>query len=275
MIQLRLLAGLAVVVFAGGCGSQSSNTPAPIGPVPSTATVDAASGDVLIGERRDARTRAAAHTELAGAYFERGDMAVALDEVRVALQADSDYGPAHNLMGLIQMDLKQNAAAQSSFERALRIDPRDSDANHNMGRFLCQTGRAEDGIKYFMVAVQNPLYRTLAKTYTAAGACYERSGSPAEALEMYERALRNDGKYSPAMLPYARLQMARGGLNEARSAVQQFNTVNQPTPESLWLQLRIEHRRGDSQSEEAAGAQLKRRFPDSREYRQYQRGEFE
>ncbi len=43
-----------------------------------------------IGEVGEPRNRARIHTELAAAYFERGNMAVALEELRVAAGADSD-----------------------------------------------------------------------------------------------------------------------------------------------------------------------------------------
>ena len=45
--------------------------------------------------------RARVHTELAAGYFELGNMAVALEEVKEALRADANYGPAYNVAGLI------------------------------------------------------------------------------------------------------------------------------------------------------------------------------
>ena len=100
------------------CGCASVQTPSQ--PEPS-----APSREVLITEPRDARARATAHTELASAYFERGNLAVALDEARTAAQADPSYAPAQNVLGLIYMELKEPAQAQAGFEQALRVDPQD------------------------------------------------------------------------------------------------------------------------------------------------------
>ncbi len=260
------LSGIALAALLSACASTESQR--------STEPADQ-SAEGVIAERRDGPTRAAAHTELASAYYERGNLGVALEEAKVAVQADPSYSPAHNLLGLIYMELREPDQAKASFERALRLDPKDSDANHNMGRFLCQTGHELDGIKYFLAAIQNPLYRSPAKSYAAAGSCYEKAGRSEEAYDFYRRALSLDGDYTPAMLPYARLQMGRGNLDDARAAVMRFNSRTQPTAESLWLLVRIERRRGDAQSEQNVASILGQRFPDSREYRSFRRGEFD
>ena len=233
------------------------------------------SGEVLVGQKSDARSRAKAHTDLAGAYYELGNMAVALEEARLALEADASYAPAHNVLGLVHMDLKEIAEAQASFERALRLAPQDPDVNHNFAWFLCQNGREEQAIAYFMNAVRNPLYATPAKSYSTAGTCLLKAKRSAEALTYFDRALQLDANFAPAMLPLARLLLERGQIEEARRIVTRLNNVAPPTAESLWLALRIERRRGDSQAEASYAAQLRRRFPDSPEMQALARGQYE
>jgi len=43
----------------------------------------------VVGDVKDARTRAKAHTDLAAAYYELGNVGVALEEVRIAIAADA------------------------------------------------------------------------------------------------------------------------------------------------------------------------------------------
>ena len=97
------------------------------------------------GGETDARTRARLHTELASGYFELGNMGVALEEVNIAVRADENYGPAYNVAGLVYAELKEDRLAQQNFERALRVNPLDSDANNNYGRFLCDRKRESGG----------------------------------------------------------------------------------------------------------------------------------
>jgi type IV pilus assembly protein PilF len=131
----------------------------------------------ITGDVGDARNRAKVHTELAALYYGRGNMAVALEELRIAAAADASYPLTYSMFGLVYMELREYALAQSNFERALRLSPTDPDINHNYGWFLCQTGKENESIKYFMQAVRNPLYQAPWRSYSAAGICSMRKNN--------------------------------------------------------------------------------------------------
>ncbi len=228
----------------------------------------------LIGERADARARAKAHTDLAAAYYELGNMGVALEEVRIALGADPNYAPAHNVQGLVNMELRDNPAAEASFKRAMALAPNDPDVAHNYGFFLCNTGREQDGVQQYMTAIRNPLYQAPAKSWAAAGRCIEKR-DPAEAEKFYDRALKLDPNTIGAMMPYAHMQYRRGALTEARTLVGRYLKLVQPTAESLWLGVRVERKLGDKIAEGNYATQLRRRFPNSKEYQDLLRGNFD
>ena len=67
--------------------------------------------DAAPAAKADPKYRAKIHTELAAAYFEAGAMKVALDEIRLALDADPNFVQAYSLRGLIYGNLKENAKA--------------------------------------------------------------------------------------------------------------------------------------------------------------------
>jgi len=90
------------------------------------------------GDESANRLRARIHTELAANYFDIGNVAVALEEVKEALRADPNFGPAYNVAGLIYGQLKEDRLAEESYQRALSINPTDPDAHHNYGMFLCE-----------------------------------------------------------------------------------------------------------------------------------------
>jgi type IV pilus assembly protein PilF len=257
-------------ILLAGCATQPASMDSPL-----NRQVDPTEDSAVIGEMGPPRERARIHTELAAAYFERGNMGVALEELRIALAADSTYAAAYNILGLVHMDLQENAQAQQSFERALRLNPTDPDSNHNYGWFLCQTDREEQALRYFLTAIKNPLYTTPFKSYTLAGVCALRKNREKEALEYFDRALRLDRDYVPALLNMAQLTYRRGELSDARQLIGRYNKLVEPTSESLWLALRIERRLGDSNAESNLANQLRRRFPGTREYQDMQRGQFE
>ena len=234
-----------------------------------------ASGEELVALPADARTRAKAHVDLAAAYYGLGNMGVALEETRIALASDPNYAQAYNIQGLVRMDLRDQAGAEESFKRGLQLAPQDADLNHNYGWFLCQTNRAEQSAQWFLNAVKNPLYRTPARSYAAAGRCTEHS-NPKEAADYFERALRLEPNNAGTLLPYADLQYRQGNAGEARALLTRYNAlVPDPTAEALWLALRVERKLGDNAAVQSYAAQLRRRFASSPQYQAMQRGQFD
>jgi type IV pilus assembly protein PilF len=231
--------------------------------------------EAIIGEVGEPRGRARVHTELAAAYLERGNLAVALEELKLATRADSSYAPAHSLSGLVYMELRERDLAAKSFERALELAPNDGDINHNYGLFLCHTERAPDSIKYFMQAVKNPLYSSPGRSYSAAGVCTLRANNAKEAEQFFERALRLQPDDAASLLNLGQIRYKQGKIDEARRLVSRYNKLAPPSSESLWLALRIERKLGERVAEQSYANQLRRRFPGSAEHQALQRGHFD
>lgn len=229
----------------------------------------------VIGEVGDPRNRARLHTELGSLYYTNGNLAVALEELNTAIKADSNYAPAHGMFGLVYMELKENERALASFERALRLAPNDADINHNYGWFLCHTGREETSIKYFLHALRNPLYRTPWRSYSAAGSCMLRMNQPKDAEAFFERALKLEPDEPVSLLHLGQIRYRQGNIGEARKLVARHNKLVEPSAQSLWLALRIERKLGERVAEQSFANQLRRRFPESTEYRALQRGQYD
>jgi type IV pilus assembly protein PilF len=234
-----------------------------------------ADSGAVIGEKASARERARIHTELADAYYQRGNLGVALSEARIAAAADSGYVPAHSMLALVYWGLRENDLAEEAFERSLRLNPNDPDANHNFAWFLCENKREEESIRYFLMAIRHPLYATPQKSYVMAAICAQRKNNERDAHDYLERALRLDPNYYPALISLAQIKFRRGELDAARGLVGRYNKLAEPTAESLWLALRIERRLGEPSAVTSYANQLRRRFPGSKEFQEMQKGRFE
>lgn len=252
-------AALAALLLLAGCASQTE--------APDTGT--------MVGEVGDPRNRARVHTELAAAYFERGNMGVALEELRLATEADKTYAPAHSMFGVVYADLKETSKADESFQRALRLAPHDPDINHAYGWFLCQTSREKESIGYFLQAIRNPLYASPGRSYTAAGLCSLRTQNAKDAEEFFLRALKLDADDPAALLQLGQIRYRQGNMDDARKLVARHLKLASPSPESLWLAVRIERKSGERVAEQGYANQLRRRFPGSPEYQALQRGNFD
>ena len=223
----------------------------------------------------DRNESARLRTELGFNYFMRGQMVVALEEIRSALDSNPQHAPAYNVLGLINMDLGENAKAEAAFKRALALTPNDSDTLNNFGWFLCQTKREREALGYFLSSLKDPLYPTPYKPYLNAGICAQRIGDEAAAEDYFRKSFALDPSNPATMARLGELYLKRNDLEKARFYADRINKNLDPTAESLWLALRIERKGGDRASESSYAAQLRRRYPDSAQARLMQQGQFE
>ncbi|MGB4674393.1 MAG: type IV pilus biogenesis/stability protein PilW [Azovibrio sp.] len=223
----------------------------------------------------DARTRARLHTELGAMYFQDGNLAVALEEVGIAIESDSSYASAYSVRGLVNAALREFPAAEADFKKALSLAPGDPDISNNYGWFLCQQGaRPKESIPYFLSAIKNPLYSTPDRAFANAGACALKAGDFAAARDYLTQALRlaPDGGLM-AQLQLAKLAYAEGNFVEARNRFAEVMRVSgQPTAEALWLGARIHRKLGNKVEEESMVAQLRRLYPTSPEFQEFLKG---
>ncbi len=225
----------------------------------------------------DPRNRARIHTELAALYFQAGSYAVALDELQIALNADSSYYQAYSIRGLVRTALKENDKAESDFRRALDMAPNDPEVNNNYGWYLCETGKERQSIAYFLNALKSPLYETPDRAYTNAGSCALKAGDLDGAQNYLLKALQmsQDGAMQ-ARYELSKVFYRRGILEESRIYLNDaLKMMEPPTAEALWLGLRVERKLGNRAAEGSFASQLRSRYPSSAEYQEFLKGNFE
>jgi type IV pilus assembly protein PilF len=225
-------------------------------------------------EHRDNLARI--HTELSGAYFSRGQYGVALDEIKAAHEANADYAPAYSVEGLIYMDLREFDKSDQAFQRALRLNPTDPDANHNYGWFLCnRRDKYIESLRYFLAAVKNPLYTTPQKSLQQAGLCAMSGGDTRAAEDYLRQADRVEPDNSQTLLALAQLAYGRGEYTAARTLLGREGHASAPTAASLWLNARVERKLGHDDAAASFSRQLQSHFPDSEEARRLAKGQFD
>lgn len=252
---------LAFVLLLSGCAG-GSNRPA-----------EASVASQIGGDA--ARQRAKVHTELGLAYLESGEITVALDEARIALEADSGYAPAYNLLGLTHMQMKEFPRAEGYFDQALRLAPGDPEIGNNMGWFLCQTERAPRSFEYFESAAKNPLNAKPTQPLLNAGVCAGRIKDYKRAEGYLSQVLRLAPDSPNAMYLMSLMLYQQQRLGEARLRLNDLHRRIEPSAASAWLALRVERKSGDREAEHQWMTQLRRKFPDSPEYKKLSQGQFE
>jgi type IV pilus assembly protein PilF len=255
------LAG-SLLLALGGCATRNSDA--------TGATVDR----VTESDEPEARKRARIRMELAVGYFEQGKTDIALDELKQVIVADPTFPDAYNLRGLIYMRLNDMRQAEESFRRAVSLNSKDSNAQHNYGWLLCQLGRYDEANRAFEGAMANPLYVDKAKTLMTEGICQARAGRRDDAEKSLARSYELDAANPVTGYNLASLLYQRGEYPRAQFYIRRLNNSELANAESLWLGIKVEQRLNDRVAMFQLADQLKRRFPQSREVASYEQGAF-
>ncbi len=255
------LAGVLLLAL-GGCAMGSSQ-----GDAPRDKLTESDEGEV--------RKRARIRMELAVGYFEQGKTDIALDEVKQVLSSDPNFPDAYTLRGLIYMRLNDMRQAEDSFRRAVALDARDANAQHNYGWLQCQTGRYAEAQRSFEAAMASPGYSGQAKTLLAQGVCQARAGRNEDAERSLARSYELDPANPVTAYNLASLLFRRGENARSQFIVRRLNNSDLANAETLWLGIKIERKQNDMIAARQLGEVLRKRFAQSREAGAFERGAFD
>lgn len=264
---LGWVGALCLVATLSGLAGCSSSPSAGGGATPTNDVVTAS-------DETDSRRRARIRLELATGYFSNGQVTVALDELKQAIATDPSYFDAYNLRGLVYQRLNNPALAEESYRKALNLNPTAAGVQHNYGLFLCQQGRHNEGIQLFKSAIANPLYADRSKTFMAQAGCELALGRRDSAEANFMRSYELDAGNPITAYNLSKLLFERGEHARAQFYIRRLNNSALANSESLWLGIKVEQRMGNSEATAQLGAQLRKRFPDSREAALFERGAF-
>ncbi|MDB5841705.1 MAG: pilW [Herminiimonas sp.] len=249
-----------------------------LGSIAGCATNPADSGSVeplTASDQTELQRRAQIRLQLAIGYYEQGQMAVALDEVKQALQLDPNFVDALGVRALIYMEMAETRLADESFVRAMKLAPTNPDLINNYGWFLCQNGRERESIAYFETALKSRTYQSPAKALNNAGTCSLKLKDEAAAHRYLMQAFQHEPGNQQTNANLAKLFYARGDYPRARFYISNLMKSDNLTAEALWTALKIERKLGDSAAASGLANQLRRHHPNSKEYAALLRGAFD
>ncbi len=203
------------------------------------------------------------NVQLGVAYLRQGNLALAKEKLDKAMAQGPRDPSVHSAMGLLYDRLDKRQEADEQFRTALRLAPHDPDILNNYAVYLCRIGRTDDGVKYFMEAAHNALYRTPEAAYTNAGVCLRAANRFDRAVESFEKALSIRANYSEAAYQLIDLRYTRRELTDARTQLDRYLGTFDPTPDLLLIGVRIMRAQGDRLAAEKLSRRLRVDFPRS------------
>ncbi len=202
-----------------------------------------------------------ANTSLGLNYMRQGNYELALEKLKRAIEQSPDLPEAHSAIALVYGRLGEALNADRHYRKALQLSPGDPDIQNNYGVFLCGQKRYAEAEKFFLLAAENPRYRTPEAAWTNAGVCVRNVPASEKAESYFRQALSRSPGFPDALWQMADLSFERGHQLQARAFLERRLEAAKASPEALWLGVRLEQALGHEQVAQNYAARLKSEFP--------------
>lgn len=164
--------------------------------------------------------KANAHYQLGISYLNDNNIQPAFIEFQKALELNPNNKEILNAMGIIYLlKLENYPESIKYFQKALKIDKNFSEASNLLGFAYEKTGRFDEAIESYKMAMSNTLYKNPEKAFNNLGRVYYRIKRYDDAIDAYKEALR---RFSDFHLPYYGLALcynAKGQYGDAATAI--------------------------------------------------------
>lgn len=248
----KVLAVLATCLFLAGCVSTTTTTSASSrGPKSEANEGDAAELNYQLGAR----------------YYRNGNYELARDRLLYSLELEPGNAVAHYTLALTYEQLDNLRLATESYERAVRVAPRDYNVQNAYAVFLCNQTQFDEARKHFDRAIKIPENDTFYRTMTNAGVCMMQKPDLPQAEAYFRQAIERKPDYGEALIQLSVLKLSSGDHLSARAFLQRYLSGNIPTADVLYLGVRIEEQLGDDRAKTDYSNRILREFPESAEAR--------
>ncbi|MAD44156.1 MAG: hypothetical protein CMI02_18720 [Oceanospirillaceae bacterium] len=214
------------------------------------------------------------YTQLGLGYLNRNRPDLARKRLQKALSIDEDYAPANDAMGLLWQSESEFDLAEEFFKKAINEDSSFLIAQHHLGRLYTQLKRYDDAEEELREVAEDPYYENRASASNDLARNYYLQGKTQETIQAYGQTLRISPYNADALVNISTLLFEAQRFDESQKYFDRLARMvgrqqAQHSAHSLWLGIKLANIHGNPQRAANLASELKRSFPQSREYRLY------
>ncbi len=212
-----------------------------------------------------------AYIQLGLGYLQRGNTEQAKVPLRQALEIDPSSADAHAALAVVFQTEMEPKLADEEYRKALASDSRNARVLNNYGGFLYEQKRYEEAYQRLLEASQDTLYPERSRVFENLGLVSASSSTNrAQAKQYFEKALRLNRNQPSVALEMADLLYKEREYVPARAYYELFAQGGGQNARSLLLGIRLAKVFEDRDTAASYGLQLKRLYPASPEYQEFQ-----
>ncbi len=161
--------------------------------------------------------KALGHHTMAQAYFDEGDLAGSIAELRESIRLNPYLPESHHLLANCYFAKEMFEEAEKEFRTALRLQEPFPEAQMNLGAMLLAQERWEDAIAALQAAAEEPTYRESGRAHHNIGWAEYNLGRYEEARESYRLVLEVTPLFCPSIHNLGLVAEAEGDLSQAET----------------------------------------------------------
>lgn len=179
------------------------------------------------GSKADRKEDADIHYKLGVVHLNERNIPEALKELMTAVEKYPDEASYHNALGLAYFAKGLHDDAIKHFKKAIRIDPKFSDASTNLSAVYIEKKEWDAAIAAAQIALANILYTTPELAYFNIGRAFYEKTDYVKAEESFKKAIRSNSTYSQA---YNSLGLTYMRMDKDKEAADTFRLVIKNAP---------------------------------------------
>ena len=232
-------------------------------------TTDDQGNPVQTAEGRDEAV--VAYIQLGIGYLPSGAAARAKGPLKKALELDPSNSDANAALALVFQTEMEPQLAEQHYRKALSESPDDSRIRNNYGSFLFEQERYKEAYESFEKAAADNMYAERSRVFATLGRPAVKLNHPQIAKKPFQKRLRLNRRQPVVLVELAQISFDEKMYVPARDYYQRYSKmVREQDARGLLLGIRLANIFDDRDTAASYGLQLKRLYPGSPEYRQYQ-----
>jgi len=212
------------------------------------------------------------HVKAAMGYLSQRQLGDAQRHLIRALELDPNSVTAHNAMALSYSMTGEYELSEDKYRELLALAPNFSAGRNNYAALLFQLQRIPEACAQWQIVVSDALYDKRSAAYYNLGQCRLAEDKYDSAVIAFERSVALDSNNVDSFLELSELNYGKGEYDLAQDYYDKYRQMSgRVTPKSLLLGIKLSVESGDDNAHASRALALKSLFPESIEYREYQR----
>jgi len=211
-----------------------------------------------------------ARVQVALGYLQHGQPEMAIYHMKEIMAKQPKSARIHEVLALALWESSELEDADKHFRKMVKYDEGYSRGRMNYASFLMVQEELEPSLEQLEVVVKDIYHPNRAQAFYMMAAIYRQQGETEKMVTAYERTLKLDKRFVPALLELSEYRYQKEEFSDSYQLHKRYREqVQQSSAKGLLLGIKLARKFNDRSEEASYVLALKNLYPKSQEYLDY------